>query len=148
LQRLAHVLLHFFVVKQPFSSLQHNKPGDLWIIIDSKVFDISKFAALHPGGENVLFDAEVGEFRRLLAHATTVPINPYASKLEQMQLRHSLVCTGMKFLRNPIMPAFKLASLKARVLRSPLAGQESCPPSRTANLPGCLPVSTAHIIMK
>ncbi|KAF8575233.1 acyl-CoA dehydrogenase NM domain-like protein [Ramaria rubella] len=38
---------------------KHNKPGDLWLIIDSKVFDVSKFAALHPGGESVLFDEEV-----------------------------------------------------------------------------------------
>ncbi|KAH8106347.1 acyl-CoA dehydrogenase NM domain-like protein [Cristinia sonorae] len=33
---------------------QHNKPGDLWIIIDSNVYDISKFAQLHPGGVGVL----------------------------------------------------------------------------------------------
>ncbi|KAF8532188.1 acyl-CoA dehydrogenase/oxidase [Gautieria morchelliformis] len=38
---------------------KHNKPGDLWVVIDSRVFDISKFAALHPGGESVLFDVEV-----------------------------------------------------------------------------------------
>ncbi|KAF8239507.1 acyl-CoA dehydrogenase [Tricholoma matsutake] len=34
---------------------QHNKEGDLWIVIDSKVFDLSKFADLHPGGANVLY---------------------------------------------------------------------------------------------
>ncbi|THH32145.1 hypothetical protein EUX98_g2040 [Antrodiella citrinella] len=33
---------------------QHNKPGDLWIIIDANVYDISKFAQLHPGGVGVL----------------------------------------------------------------------------------------------
>ncbi|KAK0453029.1 peroxisomal acyl-CoA-dehydrogenase [Armillaria borealis] len=34
---------------------QHNKEGDLWIIIDTKVYDLSRFADLHPGGSNVLF---------------------------------------------------------------------------------------------
>ncbi|KAF5346943.1 hypothetical protein D9758_010143 [Tetrapyrgos nigripes] len=34
---------------------KHNKSGDLWIIVDSKVYDLSWFADLHPGGPNVLF---------------------------------------------------------------------------------------------
>ncbi|KAG9017988.1 hypothetical protein FRB90_012713 [Tulasnella sp. 427] len=38
---------------------KHNKPGDLWIIIDAKVYDVSKFAALHPGGLAVLLDQDV-----------------------------------------------------------------------------------------
>ncbi|KAF8235821.1 acyl-CoA dehydrogenase [Tricholoma matsutake] len=38
---------------------KHNKQGDLWIIVDTKVFDISKFAAMHPGGLSVLLDEEV-----------------------------------------------------------------------------------------
>ncbi|CEH19425.1 acyl-dehydrogenase [Ceraceosorus bombacis] len=38
---------------------KHNKPGDLWIVIDAKVYDLSKFAELHPGGESVLYDEEI-----------------------------------------------------------------------------------------
>ncbi|KAJ7274439.1 acyl-CoA dehydrogenase/oxidase [Mycena haematopus] len=38
---------------------RHNKEGDLWVIIDSKVFDLSKFAGMHPGGLSVLIDPEV-----------------------------------------------------------------------------------------
>ncbi|CAK5262452.1 unnamed protein product [Mycena citricolor] len=34
---------------------KHNKPGDLWVVIDAKVYDLSKFADLHPGGPSVLF---------------------------------------------------------------------------------------------
>ncbi|KAF7310095.1 Acyl-CoA dehydrogenase [Mycena indigotica] len=37
----------------------HNKQGDLWIVIDGRVFDVSRFAAMHPGGLSVLLDAEV-----------------------------------------------------------------------------------------
>ncbi|KAJ6513311.1 peroxisomal acyl-CoA-dehydrogenase [Mycena sanguinolenta] len=38
---------------------KHNKPGDLWIVIDAKVFDLSKFAGMHPGGLSVLLDQDV-----------------------------------------------------------------------------------------
>ncbi|KAJ6531712.1 acyl-CoA dehydrogenase [Mycena capillaripes] len=38
---------------------KHNKEGDLWIIIDSKVFDLSKFSGMHPGGLSVLLAEEV-----------------------------------------------------------------------------------------
>ncbi|KAH9950153.1 acyl-CoA dehydrogenase [Amylocystis lapponica] len=38
---------------------QHNKKGDVWIIIDSNVYDISRFANLHPGGSGVLLTANI-----------------------------------------------------------------------------------------
>ncbi|KAH0585432.1 hypothetical protein H2248_008673 [Termitomyces sp. 'cryptogamus'] len=38
---------------------KHAKAGDLWIIIDSKVYDLSKFGAMHPGGISVLLDGDV-----------------------------------------------------------------------------------------
>ncbi|KAJ7773193.1 peroxisomal acyl-CoA-dehydrogenase [Mycena metata] len=38
---------------------KHNKPGDLWVVIDAKVFDLSKFAQMHPGGLAVLSDEEI-----------------------------------------------------------------------------------------
>ncbi|KAH6913048.1 acyl-CoA dehydrogenase [Coprinopsis sp. MPI-PUGE-AT-0042] len=38
---------------------KHNKEGDLWIVVDAKVYELSKFAAMHPGGLSVLVDAEV-----------------------------------------------------------------------------------------
>nr|GAT46153.1 predicted protein [Mycena chlorophos] len=41
---------------------KHNQPGDLWVVIDSVVYDLSRFADLHPGGPNVLFvDAVAGQ---------------------------------------------------------------------------------------
>lgn len=45
----------------PSLTIQHNKEGDLWVIIDSIVYDLSKFGALHPGGLGVLVDEEVGK---------------------------------------------------------------------------------------
>jgi len=38
---------------------KHNKEGDLWVVIDAKVYDLSRFAAMHPGGASVLLDPEV-----------------------------------------------------------------------------------------
>jgi len=38
---------------------KHNKEGDLWVVVDSIVYDLSKFGNLHPGGLNVLLDSEV-----------------------------------------------------------------------------------------
>ncbi|KAI5122122.1 hypothetical protein M0805_000770 [Coniferiporia weirii] len=33
---------------------KHNSAGNLWIVIDAKVYDVSRFADLHPGGAAVL----------------------------------------------------------------------------------------------
>ncbi|CAH8872149.1 unnamed protein product [Trichobilharzia szidati] len=33
---------------------KHNRADDLWIIIHDKVYDLTKFASEHPGGEVVL----------------------------------------------------------------------------------------------
>jgi len=38
---------------------KHNKPGDLWIVVDSNIYDVSKFADLHPGGVSVLLEEEI-----------------------------------------------------------------------------------------
>lgn len=38
---------------------KHKQAGDLWIVIDSIVYDLSKFGKLHPGGLGVLLDEDV-----------------------------------------------------------------------------------------
>lgn len=35
---------------------KHNTPQDAWIVIDNFVYDITKFAKLHPGGTQILLD--------------------------------------------------------------------------------------------
>ena len=34
----------------------HNTAKDAWVIIDTVVYDITKFASMHPGGELLLLD--------------------------------------------------------------------------------------------
>ena len=33
---------------------QHTSPGDLWLVIDNKVYDVSQWMDEHPGGAAVL----------------------------------------------------------------------------------------------
>ena len=35
---------------------EHNKPGDLWISIQGKVYNVSDWAKEHPGGDTILFN--------------------------------------------------------------------------------------------
>lgn len=32
---------------------KHNKEGDMWLVINQKVYDVSQFASEHPGGVSV-----------------------------------------------------------------------------------------------
>ncbi|EIW84012.1 acyl-CoA dehydrogenase NM domain-like protein [Coniophora puteana RWD-64-598 SS2] len=38
---------------------KHNTPDDLWIIVDAKVYDVSRFKDLHPGGASVFRVEEI-----------------------------------------------------------------------------------------
>ncbi|KAI8889355.1 cytochrome b5 [Backusella circina FSU 941] len=35
---------------------QHNSKGDLWMVLHNKVYDVSKFAEDHPGGEEAIYE--------------------------------------------------------------------------------------------
>ena len=35
---------------------QHSKEGDAWVVINDQVYDISQFAALHPGGKKLILN--------------------------------------------------------------------------------------------
>ena len=31
---------------------KHAKPGDCWVVVNGKVYDLTNFAPNHPGGDN------------------------------------------------------------------------------------------------
>ena len=40
-------------IKKPELEL-HNKENDLWVVIDGKVYDLTKFYQEHPGGPEII----------------------------------------------------------------------------------------------
>mmetsp|Transcript_100813 Transcript_100813/g.252738 ORF Transcript_100813/g.252738 Transcript_100813/m.252738 type:complete len:520 (-) Transcript_100813:110-1669(-) len=38
----------------PSELAQHHAPGDMWMAVDGDVYDVSKFARLHPGGSQII----------------------------------------------------------------------------------------------
>ncbi|XP_037914966.1 cytochrome b5-like isoform X1 [Hermetia illucens] len=63
---------------------EHNKPDDLWCIINGKVYDLSKFRHEHPGGSEVLEDVAGKD-------ATTEFIEVGHSKEAENQMQSYLV---------------------------------------------------------
>ena len=41
---------------------QHNSTGDLWIIIDQNVYDLSNFVEEHPGGSKGIYGPSLGQW--------------------------------------------------------------------------------------
>lgn len=35
---------------------EHNSPEDVWIVVDGKVYDVTKFVDEHPGGDEIILD--------------------------------------------------------------------------------------------
>eukprot|EP00933_Yihiella_yeosuensis_P044702 TRINITY_DN39969_c0_g1_i1.p1 TRINITY_DN39969_c0_g1~~TRINITY_DN39969_c0_g1_i1.p1 ORF type:complete len:516 (-),score=143.09 TRINITY_DN39969_c0_g1_i1:286-1833(-) len=42
------------ITKEEFA--KHNKPDDAWLLIDGDVYDVTKFAGMHPGGAGLLLE--------------------------------------------------------------------------------------------
>ncbi|KAL5663122.1 hypothetical protein ACJX0J_023230, partial [Zea mays] len=35
----------------------HNTPDDCWVVVDGKIYDVTKYLEDHPGGADVLLEA-------------------------------------------------------------------------------------------
>lgn len=35
---------------------EHNTPEDAWLIVDGKIYDVTKFVEDHPGGDEIILD--------------------------------------------------------------------------------------------
>ncbi|KAI9332198.1 acyl-CoA dehydrogenase/oxidase [Obelidium mucronatum] len=61
---------------------RHNKADDLWVVIDSVVYDLTRFAAAHPGGEHVLVEVAgtdaTDEFYSLHRHSVLLRFAKFA----------------------------------------------------------------------
>ncbi|CAJ1366003.1 unnamed protein product [Effrenium voratum] len=86
----------------------HDKPGNLWLAIDGDVYDVSKFANLHPGGAKVL--EELGgkdvteEFYELHRHEVLTKYEKL--KVGRLEGSQSKV-TGIKGVPFAEIPAFQ-----------------------------------------
>ncbi|RXK38326.1 acyl-CoA dehydrogenase [Tremella mesenterica] len=81
---------------------KHTKQGDLWVIVDSIVYDLSKFGAMHPGGIGVLLDPEVAG-----QDATTVFYGLHRSEILQKPQYQRLkigIVEGQKPRIKPSLP--------------------------------------------
>ncbi|KAJ7560518.1 hypothetical protein O6H91_04G133500 [Diphasiastrum complanatum] len=51
---------------------KHNSPEDAWIVVDGKVYNITEFVDIHPGGAEIIFEhisqADLGELMRGSSH--------------------------------------------------------------------------------
>jgi len=56
---------------------KHNKPKDLWVIMNRKVYDVSQFYKFHPGGPDILlhYAGKDATTPASAAHKTTIPSN-------------------------------------------------------------------------
>lgn len=65
------------------------------MIIDAKVYDLSRFAAMHPGGSSVLFADSIGVWAAYSLERQTYRVSLFQPG--RMLPKHFSVCTNTKF---------------------------------------------------
>eukprot|EP00913_Durusdinium_trenchii_P017339 g16305.t1 len=74
---------------------KHNKAEDAWIIVDGDVYDVTKFAGVHPGGTQILLeyagkDAGHAVMQDVAHLATSTPRMPHQDATEDFYALHRL----------------------------------------------------------
>ena len=65
----------------------HNKDGDLWIIVEEKVYDMSSFQDQHPGGKKSSSRTVIFVFPLLSCAALLICVQSSSASREQMPRR-------------------------------------------------------------
>ena len=91
---------------------KHNKEEDIWIIINSKVYDVTKFLKLHPGGKTVLMKVAgqdcTKQFYALHEHAQLVKFEKRLLIGQvQGETPMEMQTFGTPFIRTPIDRALR-----------------------------------------
>jgi hypothetical protein len=86
-----------------------------WVVIDAKIYNLSRFKDLHPGGISVLTDDEVGTSAFHMLYNVVVLTKSIPQPVKMLQ-RYSMGCIDMKFWSDHNINAFRLVLLKANSL--------------------------------
>ncbi|KAI8817766.1 acyl-CoA dehydrogenase/oxidase [Fimicolochytrium jonesii] len=133
---------------------KHNTEKDLWIIVDSYVYDITKFVGLHPGGEGVLLQVAGKEateqFYGLHRHEVMEKFGPryiigqIIGEMPKLQLQRSGEFSKVPYAESPFVqgrpsPYYKESHVKFRQALRKFYDEELLPDAASADAMGEAP---------
>lgn len=77
---------------------QHNSEEDAWIVYNGSVYDVTKFASLHPGGKEILLE-HAGKDVSSVMKQEDIHLHSEAafSLLDTYKIGNTAVCIGGRF---------------------------------------------------